>query len=294
METKHIWRFGRRYGKYIVNSILIVTTLLVIAVANLLSHHGMIGVSSENINKYGLLAIIAFVAMLLRTMLNDAIVRPGEKVSYEKAFNNVCDLMRNGPDYRVYGFAGVDRPNPDRLIDEIRNLEKGDELLWMNTYSHFATNLMPEIISAINTKDITIRLLLLKYDGKMCRMRGEEVTRFDYDAVSLSDDEIEKKVGIYLRNARHYNEAPIVESHGIDQKRRENLQVRFYDELIGSPILIVKKPGKIYGYIGFYLGKPASESIAIKWSSESSDQNLFISDMEKFFDYKWKRASRPQ
>jgi len=173
-----------------------------------------------------------------------------------------------------YGFNGFATEIPRSLFDE---LEEGEELLWLDTYSPDLRLFLPRLCEAVK-RGASIRMLVIDPEAETARLRAKEIIGVGYEESTFCADT--RDFLAVLANAA----ADLGDARGA-------LEVRSYSDLPCVPMYLRLRDDKeISGITGYFLSEPSFDTVHIKWASTEKGM---LSDFRSYFEYKWSRAANP-
>jgi hypothetical protein len=170
-----------------------------------------------------------------------------------------------------YGFSGFATTAPRKAFN---NLEEGDELLWLDTYSPDLPLFRDKIQAAVK-KGAHLRMLVIDPEAATAHMRADEIADDGYGDTH------------FCGAAREFLSAlvEVAEKLG-DEKGR--IEVRAYKDLPGVPMYVhLRNKRPIAGVTGFFLSAPSFDEAHLCW--RSADNGMLTSFVDHF-EHKWRRS----
>ncbi|WP_300060855.1 hypothetical protein [uncultured Roseobacter sp.] len=181
-----------------------------------------------------------------------------------------------------HGLDGI-AEDPNEL-EHIQRLKEG-HVYWLNTLFRDAERNMVAILEAVK-QGTHVNLLMMSPFSDYAEIRGR-YTAPDFSnpaSVESNKESYGKQLAAsFSFMLTHYEQYERLkqETPGIGE-----LNIRFYDDPAGLPILIVKSGDVMEAYSGFYLNSVSSQMPYIKWS-ETIGGEAFIKNLEDYFERKW-------
>jgi hypothetical protein len=170
-----------------------------------------------------------------------------------------------------YGFSGFATEIPRSVFDD---LEEGDELLWLDTYSPDLRLFLPRLCRAVQ-KGASLRMLVINPGAETARLRAKEILGVGYEESTFCDDTLDF-LSVLADAAADLIEAP------------GNLEVRSYSDLPCVPMYLrLRTDREISGITGYFLSEPSFDTVHIKWTST---ENGMLAGFRSYFEHKWSQA----
>jgi len=206
-----------------------------------------------------------------------------EREELESRMDDIRQRTENALQLKFgYGLDGIaDDPNE---LKHIQRLKQG-HVYWLNTVFRDAEKNMVAIVEAVK-QGTNVDLLMMSPFSEYAEVRGR------YTAPDFTDPaSVENNTKSYCKQLdasfsfmlTHYEQYERIKK---DNESVGTLNIRFYDDPAGLPILIVKSRDVTQAYSGFYLNSVSSKMPYIKWS-ETIGGEAFIKNLEDYFDRKW-------
>jgi hypothetical protein len=164
-----------------------------------------------------------------------------------------------------------DRIDFSKLFEQ---LERGDELLWLDTYCPRHTEFVEQIRPALE-RGAKLRMLIIDTKCANARFRAEEIGGL------YKPENFIKEIEVFTDRM-----------HSIcnDNKLlRESWQIYTYDDLPCIPMYVIARNGSPYrGYSSFFLNKPSAYFVHLEW--EPTPNGVLMS-MHEYFEQKYQKVS---
>ncbi len=168
---------------------------------------------------------------------------------------------------------GLEEIHRFKLEELLKGLKKGDELHWLDTYCPQINGILNRLEEALEL-EVKVKILTMKKDSNVAKYRSQELEGEVQDEFVLFNQQV---------NLYHDGLSKILSKQ--ESRSKDNLEVRFYDDLPGVPMYIVVRDGVLFvGYTGWYLNKSASKNIFLKWGPA---KKAVLESVESYFDKKW-------
>jgi hypothetical protein len=157
-----------------------------------------------------------------------------------------------------------------------KKLECNDELFWLDTYAPGVKLWIQDVEDAAR-KGATLNFLILSPESDLARMRAREIGRF------FSPEN-------FVKELQGFGEVIQEASKG-----HQNVHLRYYKDLLGCPIYLVRREGKPYwAFSSLYLGKATGAKFPhFEWSNPATlteSEVSVISALDDYVNAKWERA----
>jgi hypothetical protein len=178
-------------------------------------------------------------------------------------------LVSNGP---KYGLSGIkDELEFSKLFE---TLEKGDELLWLDTYCPDERFL--GALELALKRGAKVHMLAVNPNAEVAKYRANE---------------IEKRFGLSYDHFREEAAGQIAKLKDVlsdlPKAFRRNMELRTYDDLPCAPMYIHIRNGRpSTAFTSYFLGAPTFAEPHLKWEGSPDG---FIWKFRTYFDAKWKR-----
>jgi hypothetical protein len=167
-----------------------------------------------------------------------------------------------------HGFSGFVRDAPRRVFD---GLGRGDELLWLDTYSPDLMVFLPDLRDAVRN-GAHLRMLVIDPTAETAQMRAHEIVEPGYGPHEFCEG-VQAFLDQLIGTVRHLTD-------GIGQ-----LEVRTYRDLPGVPMYLRRVDGRLMsGVTGFFLTEPSFNSTHLRWESVSGG---LLDGFLRYFEHKW-------
>lgn len=187
-----------------------------------------------------------------------------------QAVNATVDALF--PAFRHWGFYGFS--NALELTEIFKQLEKGDELLWLDTYAPSRHVISPQIVEAV-TKGAHVKMLALSPDSAVARMRAGEISLAGFSEKQFIGD-----LSLFIETMRD-------STKGIDNG---TFELRLYADLPCVPMYIHRRNKvPLRGLTGYFLGMPSEHSAHILWTFAPGGM---LESFTSYFDCKWNNAGQ--
>jgi mannose-6-phosphate isomerase-like protein (cupin superfamily) len=162
------------------------------------------------------------------------------------------------------------RMNFERLI---RELQPGDELLWLDTYCPSYPEFVDEIRSALE-RGVNLRVLVLDKDSANATFRANEILSRGYRA---------EKFKVELQSFSEEIVEAIREESDVPLKGTG--AVVTYNDLPCIPMYLIVRKNQLYrGYSSFFLSKPSAFFVHLEWAPTNDG---LLACMYEYFEHKW-------
>jgi hypothetical protein len=171
-----------------------------------------------------------------------------------------------------YGFNGFATAAPRTVFND---LGKGDELLWLDTYSPDLRLFVRQLCEAVH-RGADLRMLVIDPAAETARLRADEIIDVGYDTGTFCDD-TRDFLEVLAKAAADLGDAP------------GNLEIRCYSDLPCIPMYLRLQEGQtVNGITGYFLSEPSFDTVHIKWSSTPTGM---LTGFQKYFEHKWEHAA---
>jgi hypothetical protein len=181
-----------------------------------------------------------------------------------------------------YGLDGI-ADDPNELM-HIQRLKQG-HVYWLNTVFRDAEKNMVAILQAVRQGTNVDLLMMSPFNGH-AEVRGR------YTAPDFSDPaSVDSNMESYRKQLDASFSFMVTHYEQYERMKKQGdvigvLNIRFYDDPAGLPVLIVRSGDVTEAYSGFYLNSVSSKMPYIKWS-ETIGGEAFINNLEDYFERKW-------
>jgi hypothetical protein len=165
------------------------------------------------------------------------------------------------PNARKNGLVGID--NPIDFPSLFRDLNEGDQLLWLATY--IETDFDEALTEALQA-GAAVRMLVIDPESPCLQLRAQELT-------DRYRQHYQRQAEVHLGRLRDIAKC----------NPGGNLTIRTYRDLPNASMFIIRSGGRpVRAQTGFYVGVPLVQSPHLRWG-EGAMLDLF----SRYFDTKW-------
>lgn len=158
-----------------------------------------------------------------------------------------------------------------------QSLRKGDELLWLDTYSMSYSIFMRDLGEAA-ARGAALKIMVIKPNSEVARLRALEIEQAAFDDESFSSQS-QAFIDAMIKTVEN------AQGNNID------VEIRTYSGLPGVPMYLVRRKNRPAQLItGFYLNRPSDNEWHIDWNPVEGGM-LF--QFEDYFRDKWQRDGEP-
>jgi len=181
-------------------------------------------------------------------------------------------LVTNGPKYGLVSI--VERLDFGALFDR---LERGDTLLWLDTYCPDAPNYQEHLLSAIQ-RGATVHMLAIRPKSEAAKWRANEIKKkFGYSFPRFAEEasnQIEKLKEVL---------------EGSTSEVSQRVKLRLYDDLPCIPMYIHLRGNRPdVAFTSYFLGNPTFSEPHLKWTVTTDG---FLRKLYDYFLAKWEAHS---
>jgi ABC-type multidrug transport system fused ATPase/permease subunit len=217
--------------------------------------------------------------------------RFGQISIFRQFSNELTEKMRNlvFEDLANVRAIGIENVQREIKFEELfGNLRPHDELYVLSTY--LSQNLHDELLDPAENaakRGVRLHFLVMNPDSALLSMRVEELIKYE-----LSPDIFKEGIKCFLAELLKRQQRVAKEKNG---KTNGFLQIAEYDDLIGSPVYLIRRNGKpVLAYSSFYFDRPIDRGGVpyFKWKDIGKDS--FIYQIDSYVMAKWKRWFKKQ
>jgi len=181
------------------------------------------------------------------------------------------------PAFEKWGFQGFQ--DDLEFAEVFDHLEKGDELLWLDTYAPSRAVVIDGITSALS-RGVKIRMLAIAPDSTTAKLRAAEISQPGFDEKTFLAD-----LSSFIAALRD-----VAKAQGKNNKsdKEELFELKLFEDLPCVPMYIHRRGGVPYrGFTGYFLSNASEHFAHIRWTF--ADRGM-LSYFSEYFDDKWTRA----
>lgn len=172
------------------------------------------------------------------------------------------------PGAATHGFRGFATEVPRSSFE---GLERGDELLWLDTYSPDLMLFVPSLQAALQ-RGVSVRMLVIDPDCLTAQMRAAEIAEVGYDEARFADG-AKDFLGVISSAARDLDET------------RGRLEIRCYQDLPCIPMYLRIRSGQaLTGITGYFLAQPSFNAVHLCWAATPDGM---LASFHRYFERKW-------
>ena len=176
------------------------------------------------------------------------------------------------PGANRFGFFGFAHAASRSVFDE---LEEGDELLWLDTYSP-DVHLYRDALHRAVKRGARLRMLAIQPGCATLSMRAEEISTPGFDPSTFDE-----RAQDFLEVLEGWEDQL--------QGAAGKLEIRTYNDLPGVPMYLHLKADRVLaGVTGFFLSEPSFDQVHIKWKVAPGG---VLEDLRTHFERKWQRGA---
>ena len=170
-----------------------------------------------------------------------------------------------------------------KLDELLKNLKSEDELYALVTYltADVSKPLKHAVKEAVRS-GAHLRFLIMNPKSRLLKLRADELLEHDINRAGF-------KSGV-----KNFHQELIKLQEEITRKKyKGTLKIALYDDLIGSPVCLIKKDGKPeIAYCGFYFREPIDRGKVPYFEWGDSGQGSFIRQIDSYVREKWDRFAK--
>jgi hypothetical protein len=210
-----------------------------------------------------------------------------DQISIFRRFSDeLTEKMRN---LVFVDLANVKTSGIENVCQEIKfeelfgSLRPLDELYVLSTY--FSRILYDKLLDPAEVAaklGVRLHFLIMDPDSALLSMRAEELADDDFTTESFKDGIKRFRAELLKLQQRVANEK--------NGKTKGFLQIAEYNDLIGSPVYLIRRNGKpLFAYSSFYFDRPIDQGQVpyFKWIDKGKDS--FIHQIDSYVMAKWER-----